>query len=74
MQANALAAAHGRATLPTLPCAPHFSAKASRRLRRTARVCLMLFAALFVMGYIVLAISAGSVQFWHAWGWFGYQG
>ena len=25
MQANALAAAHGRATLPTLPCAPHFS-------------------------------------------------
>lgn len=37
-------------------------------------MCLTLFAALFVMGYIVLAISAGSVQFWHAWGWFGYQG
>ena len=74
MQANALAAAHGRATLLTLPCAPHFSARISRRLRRTARVCLTLFAALFVMDYIVLAISAGSVQFWHAWGWFGYQG
>lgn len=70
MQANALAAAHGRAALPNLPCAPHFSVRTSRRLRRTARVCLMLF----VMGYIVLAISAGSVQFWHAWGWFGYQG
>ena len=74
MQANALAAAHGRAALPNLPCAPHFSVRTSRRLRRTARVCLMLFAVLFVMGYIVLAVSAGSVQFWHAWGWFGYQG
>lgn len=27
-----------------------------------------------VVELCVLAISAGSVRFWHAWGWFGYQG
>lgn len=31
---------------------------------------LALFAVCFVLSYVVCAISAGSVQFWHVWGWF----
>lgn len=43
---------------------------AKRRLRRLALISLALFAVCFVLSYVVCAISAGSVQFWHVWGWF----
>lgn len=33
-------------------------------------VALALFAVCFVLAYFVCSLSAGSVQFWHAWGWF----
>ena len=33
-------------------------------------VSLALFAACFVLSYVVCALSAGSLPFWHAWGWF----
>ena len=32
---------------------------------------LLIFAVCFVLTYIVCAVSAGNVQFWHTWGWFG---
>ena len=67
---NALASASGEAGLPPLPISPQFSPKARRRLRTVALVALALFAACFVLAYFVCALSAGSVQFWHAWGWF----
>lgn len=67
---NALASASGEAGLPPLPINPQFSPKARRRLRTVALVALALFAACFVLAYFVCALSAGSVQFWHAWGWF----
>ena len=67
---NALASASGEAGLPPLPISPQFSPKARRRLRTVALVALALFAACFVLSYFVCALSAGSVQFWHAWGWF----
>lgn len=67
---NALASASGVAGLPPLPISPQFSPKARRRLRTVALVALALFAACFVLAYFVCALSAGSVQFWHAWGWF----
>lgn len=35
-----------------------------------AILLLALFAVCFVLSYVVCAISAGSVQFWHVWGWF----
>ena len=69
-QHNALAGASGEAVLPSLPIAPQFSAKARRRLRTTALVSLALFAACFVLAFVVCALSAGSFQFWHVWGWF----
>ena len=64
-QHNALANASGLAVLPPLPISPRFSTRTKRRLRTTA-----LFAACFVLSYVVCALSAGSLQFWHVWGWF----
>lgn len=67
---NALASASGEAGLLPLPISPQFSPKARRRLRTVALVALALFAVCFVLTYFVCSLSAGSVQFWHAWGWF----
>ena len=69
-QHNALANASGLAVLPPLPISPQFSARTKRRLRVTALIALALFAACFVLSYVVCALSAGSFQFWHVWGWF----
>lgn len=69
---NTLASASGGAVLPALPVYPQFSAKSKRRLRRTGLVSAVIFAACFVMGFVLCAISAGAVEFWHTWGWFGY--
>ena len=67
---NALASASGEAVLPPLGIDPQFSAKTKRRLRSVALVSLALFAACFVLGFVVCAMSAGGLQFWHIWGWF----
>ncbi len=69
-QHNALATASGEAALPALAINPQFSAKTKRRLRAAALISLALFAACFVLSYVVCALSAGSFQFWHTWGWF----
>lgn len=69
-QHNALANASGLAVLPPLPISPQFSARTKRRLRVAALIALALFAACFVLSYVVCALSAGSFQFWHVWGWF----
>ena len=69
-QHNALANASGAAVLPSLSIAPQFLPKTKRRLRTVSLVALALFAACLVLAYIVCALSAGSLQFWHVWGWF----
>lgn len=71
-QRNAMAAANGHAQLPSLPIAPQLCPWDRRRLRTTALIALMIFAAAFVLGMFVSIVSAGSFQFWHVWGWFGY--
>ena len=71
---NTLAQSHGSAALPALPVAPQFAPKKRRQLRTTALVSLALFAACFVLAYAVCCIAAGSFEFWHVWGWFGYAG
>ena len=71
-QHNTLANASGEATLPALAIHPQFSAKTKRRLRSVALISLALFAACFVLSYVVCTLSAGSFQFWHTWDWFGY--
>lgn len=36
-------------------------------------VALTVFIVLLISTVVVSAIKAGSIQFWHAWGWFGYK-
>lgn len=67
-QHNAWAVAGGGAVLPEVPIAP----KAKRRLRTVALISLAIFAPCFVLGWVASALSAGAIEFWHAWGWFGY--
>ena len=67
---NMLAPCKGAAALPPLPVLPQFSAKKKRRLRSVALISLVIFAAFFVISYIICSLWAGSLQFWHVWGWF----
>ena len=69
---NTLASARGGAALPALPVAPSLPAARAWRARRVALAALAVFAACFVLGAVVSMLSAGSIQFWHAWHWFGY--
>ena len=69
-QSNALANANGRAALPALPMQPQLDRRCARRLRKVARVSLMLFAVLSIAGFALSAILAGAFEFWHAWSWF----
>ncbi|SHI16165.1 Uncharacterized membrane protein [Sporobacter termitidis DSM 10068] len=41
-----------------------------RRLRSAALIALVAFGVSFVIGYIVLSIGAGALEFWHVWHWF----
>ncbi len=68
---NALAGASGGASLPPLPVAPQFLPKTKRSLRAAALIALAVFAVGFVLAFIACSLSAGTLQFWHAWNWFG---
>jgi uncharacterized membrane protein len=67
---NTLSAASGAAPLPPLPAHPQFQDATRRRLRALALVSVTVFAAASVLSYIAGALAAGSLGFWHAWGWF----
>ncbi|HHV58727.1 MAG TPA: DUF1700 domain-containing protein [Clostridiaceae bacterium] len=70
---NTKAAASGRAVLPSLGIYPRLPAKFSRRIRSAALFFLVMFTTCFVLGFIISVIVSGSLEFWHAWGWFGYK-
>ncbi len=70
-QHNALSSASGKAELPPLAVNPQFSMAFKRRLRSAALISLVIFAASFILAYIVCTLSAGSMEFWHVCGWFG---
>jgi uncharacterized membrane protein len=55
---------------PALAAAPLILPKTRRILRRTTRLALFVFGISFVLGYIVLSLQAGALEFWHVWGWF----
>ena len=67
---NLLASASGRAIAPPATPEPFFAARTNRRLRRIAWVSLSALVVGFVVGYIACAVSAGALEFWHAWNWF----
>lgn len=56
--------------LPPLPWNPQFEPKTRRMLRTVLLWAVAVFGACFVLGFIVLALQAGTMGFWHHWSWF----
>ncbi|NCB73632.1 MAG: DUF1700 domain-containing protein [Clostridia bacterium] len=56
--------------LPPLPCNPQFDPKTRRRMRTVLLGALAVFGVFFVLGFVVLALQAGALGFWHHWNWF----
>ena len=52
--------------------APCRGAALRRRLRTVTLAALAVFAVCFVLAYIACSLCAGSLEFWHVWGWFDY--
>ena len=69
---NTLANSSGRATLPPLAIYPQFPPKKKRILRILSLIAVTVFAVCFIVGTVICMISAGSLEFWHVWKWFGY--
>jgi len=70
---NTIAAASGGAVLPSIGIYPRLPAIINRRIRTVAMFSLVLFTTCFVLGMALSMIISGSLEFWHAWGWFGYN-
>jgi uncharacterized membrane protein len=71
---NSIAAASGKAVLPSIGVYPRLPARANRRIRTVALIALVLFTTCTVLAAIISIIASGALEFWHAWGWFGYTG
>lgn len=56
--------------LPPYVIFPIVDCLKGRMLRLITVVALGIFAVTFILGYIMLSISAGSLEFWHVWHWF----
>ena len=69
---NALAAASGGAVLPALAAHPQFPAKKRRTLRAVALVSLAALVVCAILAILISMLSAQALEYWHAWGWFGY--
>jgi len=70
---NTMAIASGGAVLPPLAIYPRLPAKVNRRLRSVALFAMVVFTTSFVLGMIISMLLSGSIEFWHTWGWFGYN-
>ena len=69
---NVLAAASGKAVLPSVSPYPQFSAKTKRLFRKITLVSVIVFAIFFIAGFAACVISAKTFEFWHVWEWFLY--
>lgn len=55
---------------PPLAMHPMLKDNARRKLRSLSLIALVVVGAGFIIGYVILASSAGALGFWHAWNWF----
>lgn len=55
---------------PPLAKYPMLKDVVRRKLRTATLVALVAFGVSFIVGFVVLAICAGSPGFWHVWHWF----
>ncbi len=60
----------GKASPPLIAAYPKLTVKQMFQLRKASTTALVVFATCFVSGFIVCAISAGGLGFWHQWNWF----
>ncbi len=67
---NVFAASAGRPQLPSVTVYPSFKAKTRRVIKKLCLISMIAAIVLFFVGYIVSAISAGAIEFWHTWNWF----
>ncbi len=67
---NVFAKTKNNPTLPSLPIHPKLSKKTSRKLRSIVLFSLNVFAISFILGYLVITITAKSFEFWHVYNWF----
>ena len=55
---------------PPVVLHPMFSDRRRRRYRSMVLISLVVFGVMLVVGYIILAVSANALEFWHVWNWF----
>lgn len=67
---NTLASGRGLPVYPSLQKFPQLRIVTRRRMRSIALFCVTLFGVSFIIGYLVMALRAGSLEFWHIWHWF----
>ena len=68
---NTLTAASGKAgLLPSLSVYPHLPLRTGRRLRKISTLGLISLACFLILSFLLSAITSGSLEFWHARGWF----
>jgi hypothetical protein len=67
---NVMARAAGRPVLPPLAVRLQFVPGTRKNLRKVTMIALVLLAVCSVAGYVVAALSAGNLEFWHVWHWF----
>lgn len=53
---------------------PLFKNSFKYKLRKVIVIALAIFGVLFVIAFISMVLSSGSLGFWHAWRWFNYAG
>ncbi len=64
----------GGGRYPPLSVTPRTGRRLGRAMRLLTVVSLVLFLVLAVAAWIALTVHVGSMEFWHALGWFGYTG
>ena len=69
---NTLATTNQEELLPGIPAHPQIPTTINRRIRNLSLIALTVFILSSASGFILASLAAGSLQFWHAWGWFGY--
>lgn len=65
-----LAAGAGKPLSPSIAKTPQFKPRLRRRLRLVTVIAVAVFGVAFVLAFVVLALQAGAIEFWHTWGWF----
>lgn len=68
---NTVATVTGTAVLPAISATPQLTPRTYRIFRKVLTVAFLLFVLFFVLSFAVAVISAGSIEFWHSWEWFG---